>query len=194
VVRNGRQLLHLINDALELSRYETGNMHLHLAPTNVSAIINTVIETIQPLADAKGLQLLVNSDNAPLQVKTDPLRLQQIVMNLLSNAIRYTVAGHIIIESYCLPDNQWLVSVKDTGIGISIEDQARIFEPFVRAHHPQIQHSADSTGLGLAIVARLVELLQGKINVTSAPGVGTTFTVTLPLEVTIQQPMLSISA
>ncbi|BAZ15207.1 histidine kinase [Calothrix sp. NIES-4071] len=183
VLRNGRQLLHLINDALELSRYETGNMQLHLAPTNVSAVTNTVIEIIEPLASAKGLELKVNCDNAPKQVVTDPLRLQQIIINLVSNAIRYTEAGYVTVECYSLPDFNWSLSVKDTGIGIRIEDQAHIFEPFGRAQHPGKQHPPDSTGLGLAIVARLVKLLQGEISLTSAPGMGTTFSVTLPLEV-----------
>lgn len=183
VLRNGRQLLHLINDALELSRYETGNMLLHLAPVNVSAITNSVIDTMQPLADAKGLQLKVNYNNAPKQVITDPLRLQQIIINLVSNAIRYTEVGNVTVECDELQENNWSLVVNDTGIGIRVEDQARIFEPFGRAQHPGKQHPSDSTGLGLAIVARLVKLLQGQISLTSAPGVGTTFTVTLPLEV-----------
>ncbi len=158
-------------------------MPLHLAPTNVNAITNIVIETMAPLAEAKGLELKVNCDNAPQQVITDPLRLQQIIMNLVSNAIRYTEAGYVAVECYCLPDNNWSVAVKDTGIGIRIEDQAHIFEPFGRAQHSGKQHPPDSTGLGLAIVTRLVKLLQGKISLTSLPGIGTTFTVTLPLEV-----------
>ncbi|OKH34277.1 hypothetical protein NIES2101_39270 [Calothrix sp. HK-06] len=129
------------------------------------------------------LLLKVNYNNAPKQVITDPLRLQQIIMNLVSNAIRYTEVGYVTVECCCLQDNNWSVAVKDTGIGIRIEDQAHIFEPFGRAQHLGKQHPPDSTGLGLAIVARLVKLLQGEISLTSAPGVGTTFTVTLPLEV-----------
>jgi hypothetical protein len=104
-------------------------------------------------------------------------------MNLVSNAIRYTETGYVTLECDELQDNNWSVAVKDTGIGIKIEDQANIFEPFVRALHPGKEHPSDSTGLGLAIVARLVKLLQGKISLTSAPGIGSTFTVILPIEV-----------
>ncbi|MBF2065234.1 MAG: sensor histidine kinase [Calothrix sp. C42_A2020_038] len=183
VLSNGRRLLHLINDALELSRYETGTMQLHLASISVHVVINTVVETMQPLADNKGLKLQVNCENAPDQVVTDSLRLQQILMNLVSNAIRYTDIGYVLIESYRLQNNLWQIVIKDTGIGIRAEDQSRIFEPFIRAQHPHKQHPTDSTGLGLAIVARLVKLMQGEICVQSELGSGSTFTVTFPLEV-----------
>ena len=182
VLRNGRQLLRLINDALEVSRYEAGKMQLQAVPTNVRSLIKNVIDVLEPLARAKELQMVVDCDRAPEQVLTDSLRLQQIVTNLVSNAIRYTEVGTVKLMCQMLPDNQWAIAVSDTGVGIAKEDQASIFEPFVRADSMK-PHLPDSTGLGLAIVSRLVKLLQGKIELVSQVGVGSTFTVILPLEV-----------
>ncbi|MCY7384502.1 MAG: HAMP domain-containing histidine kinase [Microcoleus sp. CAN_BIN18] len=188
VLRNGRQLLRLINDALELSRADAGKIKLNLRPTNVQSLINTVVEMMQPIADAKGLKLAVTSDCAPKQVIADSGRLQQIVTNLLSNAIRYTESGSIELSCHQAGEANWAIAITDTGIGIAPADTNRIFDPFFQAGEAGKQHfSPDSTGLGLAIVSRLVTLLQGKIELKSAIGVGSTFTVILPLEVKILQ-------
>jgi len=183
VVRNSRQLLRLINDTLELSRYETGLMTLRLEPTNVRGIMHTVIEVIQPLAASGGLQLVLDDEWAPDRVMTDPLRLQQILVNLASNAVRYTKAGSITIQSRLLSDGWWSIAVSDTGIGITVDDQSRVFEPFFQVLTSELDRLPNSTGLGLAIVARMVKLLQGDISLTSEVGVGSTFTVVLPLEI-----------
>ncbi|TAD84111.1 MAG: sensor histidine kinase [Oscillatoriales cyanobacterium] len=184
VLRNGRQLLRLINDALELSRADAGKIQLQLRPTNVKALINTVVEIMQPLADAKGLKLSITSDSAPKQVIADSQRLQQIITNLLSNAIRYTETGSIELDCRQVGTENWAIAIKDTGIGISPADKIRIFDPFFQAGEPSKQQfSSDSTGLGLAIVSRLVKLLQGNIELISEIGVGSTFTVILPREV-----------
>lgn len=182
VVRNGRQLLRLINDALEISRYEAGKMELHPEPTEVRSVIKDVVEMLRPLADTKALELVVDCDRAPATVYTDSLRLQQIVTNLLSNAIRYTKSGTIWLSCETLGDRQWLLAVKDTGIGIAPEEQSLVFDPFYRAENNEV-HVPDSTGLGLAIVSQLVNLMQGKIELKSQPGVGSTFTVTWPLKI-----------
>ncbi len=188
VLRNGRQLLRLINDALELSRADAGKIKLNLRPTNVQSLINTVVEMMQPMADAKGLKLAVTSDCAPKQVIADSGRLQQIVTNLLSNAIRYTESGSIELSCHQAGEANWAIAITDTGIGIAPADTNRIFDPFFQAGEAGKQHfSPDSTGLGLAIVSRLVTLLQGKIELVSQIGVGSTFTVILPLEVKILQ-------
>ncbi len=179
VLRNGRQLLHLINNALELSRYESGQMQLNLIQVEVRSVIDAVLEVIQPLADAQNLQLVLNV-NAPISMLTDAMRLQQILTNLLSNAVRYTEKGTIAItcQQY---DRHWSIAVSDTGVGISPEDQTRIFEPYVRVVSADHSPVPGSTGLGLAIVARLVKLLQGEISLTSEVGVGSTFVVSLPI-------------
>ncbi|HEY9301678.1 MAG TPA: HAMP domain-containing sensor histidine kinase, partial [Phormidium sp.] len=182
VVRNGRQLLRLINDTLEISRYEAGKMKLNPEPTDVRSLIDDVFKMLEPLAAAKDLQLVVNCEQAPEKVLTDPLRLQQIVTNLLSNAIRYTPSGTVQLTCQMPSDNQWSIAVRDTGVGIALEDQSRIFDPFFRAGNSDTQ-VPDSTGLGLAIVSQLVKLMQGEIELVSQVGVGSTFTVILPLQV-----------
>ncbi|MBF2000371.1 MAG: HAMP domain-containing histidine kinase [Synechococcales cyanobacterium M58_A2018_015] len=182
VLRNGRQLLRLINDALELSGYELGKIQLQLIETDVRSIIGTVVEMIQPLADERGLRLCLDCDAAPRLVKTDPLRLQQILTNLGSNAIRYTETGTVTIVCRTLNTQQWELSVQDTGIGIAPAAQAQIFDPYFRIAAADQSHLPDSTGLGLAIVSRLVKLLRGEIRLQSKLGVGSTFTVILPLD------------
>ncbi|MBD2530302.1 HAMP domain-containing histidine kinase [Nostoc flagelliforme FACHB-838] len=186
VLRNGRLLLRLINDTLEISRYDAGAMKLHPTLTNVPELINSVIEMIEPLARAKELSLVVDCDRAPEQVTTDPLRLQQILTNLLSNAIRYTEFGSIHLQSWTVSQQQWAISIIDSGIGISLDAQAQIFNAYFREITvPQVQ-SSDGTGLGLAIVSRLVQLMDGEIKVDSQLGKGSTFTVILPLEAIVQ--------
>ena len=202
VLWGGRQLLRLINDTLEISRYEAGKMKLQPSSTNVRSLINSVIEMVQPLANSKQLQMIVECDlatadssatlreglrptAAPDQVFTDPLRLQQIITNLLSNAIRYTETGSIKLTCQTVSQEEWAIAIADTGIGIEPEDQIRIFEPYFQAGSSQQSYHPHSTGLGLAIVSRLVKLLQGKMELVSEIGIGSTFTVIFPLEVQI---------
>ncbi|MEP6490157.1 sensor histidine kinase [Microcoleus vaginatus GB2-A3] len=182
VLNNGRLLLRLINDTLEISRYDAGRIELQLTATNVRSAIGTVVEIIEPLAQAKNLEIAVDCDPVLDQVMTDYLRLQQIISNLVSNAIRYTQAGTITIKTELLPDQHWSICITDTGIGIASEDCDRIFQPFFRSNNSLGSLMPDSTGLGLAIVARLVNLLQGKIELVSEVGVGSSFTVIFPLE------------
>ncbi|MBH8566646.1 HAMP domain-containing histidine kinase [Nostoc sp. CENA67] len=223
VLRNGRQLLRIINDVLEISRFDAGQIKLQLAPTNVRVLINNVCEMLEPSAITKKLQIIVNCDRAPEEVFTDGLQLQQIVTNLISNAIRYTESGTITIVCQMLDNDKaaiapmlstsdflkenlfslngenlaivpdkalgnskyFAIVISDTGIGIAPEDQTRIFEPYFRANSSDQPPLPDSTGLGLAIVYRLVKLLQGQINLISQVGVGSTFIVTLPLQLEI---------
>jgi signal transduction histidine kinase len=188
VLRNGRQLLHLINNALELSRYESGQMQLNLTQVDVRSVIDAVLEVIQPLAEAKNLQLVLDVDTL-IPVLTDAMRLQQVLTNLLSNAVRYTEAGTITLTCQ-QHDQHWSIAVSDTGVGISSEDQTRIFEPYVRVVSADHAHLPGSTGLGLAIVVRLVKLLQGEISLTSEVGVGSTFVVSLPIVVRASEKVL----
>jgi hypothetical protein len=183
VLRNGRHLLRLVNDTLELSRADDGKIQLRLIQTDIRSLINSVKEVLEPMAQSKELQMVVDCNLAPDRVLTDPLRLQQIVTNLLSNAIRYTQQGSIRLTCQTFGANQWAIAVTDTGSGIAPENQARVFEPFFRVGYSGDSHSPESTGLGLAIVSRLVKLLQGEIELVSQIGVGSTFTVILPLEI-----------
>ncbi|MEH2062231.1 MAG: HAMP domain-containing sensor histidine kinase [Nostoc sp.] len=182
VLRNGRQLLHLINNVLELSRYDAGQIKIQLVPTDVRQLIDNVCEMLEPLAAGKNLQIVSDCDRAPEKIITDSFQLQQIVTNLISNAIRYTESGTVIIMCQVLENQRWAIAISDTGIGIAPENQAQIFEPYFRVSSSDRSYLPDSTGLGLAIVSRLVKLLQGQINLVSQVGVGSTFTVIFPLE------------
>ncbi|ABA20497.1 histidine kinase [Trichormus variabilis ATCC 29413] len=182
VLRNGRLLLRLINNVLELSRYEAGKIQLQSAPINIRDLINNVCEMLEPLAAEKNLAILVNWVQAPSEIITDGFQLQQIITNLVSNAIRYTESGNISIVCETVDDQKWAIAVSDTGIGIAEKDQTKIFEPYFRVSSKDRPYLPDSTGLGLAIVARLVKLLQGEIYLVSKEGIGSTFTVTLPLK------------
>ena len=183
VINNGQQLLRLINDTLEISRYEAGKMKLNLTPTDVRSLIIVITEAFEPSAQQKNLEIILNCDRAPEQAITDPLRLRQIITNLVSNAIRYTELGTITINCQTNDDEQWSISVVDTGIGISPEAQSQIFEPYFRVSTKE-GYSLNSTGLGLAIVNKLVKLLQGKIDLVSKLAEGSTFTVTFPTTIT----------
>jgi hypothetical protein len=180
VLRNGRHLLRLINNVLELSQYEAGKIKLQSTLVNVPELINNISEMLEPLAYEKNLQMIINC-HAPQEVLIDSITLQQIVTNLASNAIRYTEKGTIKITSQVISEQRWQLSVADTGIGIAPEDQNRIFESYFRVECSDKSRFPDSTGLGLTIVSRLVKFLQGEIEVKSELGFGSTFTVTLPL-------------
>jgi hypothetical protein len=190
VLQGGQHLLRIVNDVLELSRYEAAQIKLNLEFIDVCSVVTTVSEMIEPLAQAKGLQLKTDYDSAsgdhsesptPSKVLTDPFRLQQILTNLLGNAVRYTDVGLIQISCNTVPGEKWCIAVTDTGIGIAPEDQSRIFEPYSQAFFNQGRGKHEGTGLGLSIVSRLVKLLQGEIQLVSEVGVGSTFTVTFPI-------------
>ena len=119
VLSNGRRLLRLINDTLEISRYDAGRIKLQLTATNVRSAIGTVVEILEPLAKAKNLEIAVDCDPVLDRVMTDYLRLQQIISSLASNAIRYTQAGTITIKTELLSDQHWSLGISDTGIGIA---------------------------------------------------------------------------
>jgi signal transduction histidine kinase len=184
VLQGGRQLLRLLNDALEISRYEAGKMPIQPTEIEARSLIADVIDMVQPLASAKQLEITIDTNRAPAQVTCDRLRLQQILTNLIGNAIRYTDAGSIHITSWTVSPQEWAIAISDTGQGIDSVDQTRIFEPYECASSHS--RSSDSTGLGLAIVSRLVKLLRGSIALKSESGEGSTFTVTLPIEFAIE--------
>ncbi|MBD2214254.1 hypothetical protein H6G27_30995 [Nostoc linckia FACHB-104] len=140
------------------------------------------IEGTKELTFKKELALIVDCNRAPERVVTDPLRLQQIITNLLSNAIRYTKSGTVRLDCEKVSEEQWAISVIDSGIGIPLDAQTQIFNPYFRTVSDQDLQGSDGTGLGLAILSRLVELMHGEIKVVLQPGEGSTFTVMLPLE------------
>ncbi|WP_413171649.1 sensor histidine kinase [Anabaena azotica] len=186
VLRNGRQLLRLINDLLEVSRYESGKIKLELTSTDVCKIITNVCEMLEPLAVEKKLDLIINCEQKNQKIITDAFQLQQILINLVSNAIRYTESGTINITFHISDHQKGELIVEDTGIGITPENQKQIFEPYFRCT-TQKSHLPDSSGLGLTIVSHLVKLLQGEIKLVSQVGVGSSFTVILPLQIEMKE-------
>lgn len=179
VLRSGRLLLRLINDTLQLQQ-NAENIQVKITSIHPQELIQAVLEIVEPLARNKSLELQVDCDRIPQTIETDPLRLQQILMNLLSNAIRYTQNGYVALSTETLDDNRWSITVKDSGIGITQDDQQRIFEPYFRVGDIPASEQDQGTGLGLAVVSQLVELLHGEIRVSSQPGQGSTFTVVFP--------------
>lgn len=118
VISSGKQLLHLINNTLEISRYEAGKMKLNLESIDPRSLFTVVIEAFEPAAREKNLEIIFNCDRAPQQIQSDPLRLQQIITNLVSNAIRYTETGTIRITCQTIDGGRWTLIIADTGIGI----------------------------------------------------------------------------
>jgi PAS domain S-box-containing protein len=174
ILASGRHLLGLIDDLLDLSRIEAGQLDLAVVPTPVGPLLGEVRQTVAPMASDRGVLLHVPAD-VPGQVLADPLRLRQVLLNLLTNAIKFTdTGGRVWVELSYLGESA-MISVRDTGVGIAPQDLDRIFQPFEKA-----SITAAGAGLGLAIAQRLVELQGGMLQVASTVGAGTTFTVTVP--------------
>jgi len=183
VLNSGRKLLRLINNALEISRLEAGESKLNLKSINPRLLIEEVNGMLEPSLGTKNIEIILNFQKAPERVITDGLKLQQVVTNILSNAIRYTESGTIEITCETVDDSKWKITISDTGIGISEEDLSNIFNPYYRASSEAESCMIDGTGLGLAIVSQLIEVIKGEIEVDSVLGNGSTFTINLPLEI-----------
>lgn len=180
VLRQGRKVLRLVNDTIEISGYRNGKIQLHFRLVDVCSLLDSIVISLKPAVAAKGLELTTSCNPEPLKVKTDSLRLQQIITNLISNAIRYTQEGKIMVICEQIEDERLQIIVSDTGIGISERDRQRIFEPYFRVATVE-SDIPDGIGLGLAIVAQLVNMLNGEIRLNSKLGVGSTFTIILPI-------------
>ncbi|HUT21028.1 MAG TPA: response regulator [Anaerolineae bacterium] len=176
---NADRLTALINDLLDISRIESGRVKLEIEPQQLSEIVHEVTDSLRDSIAEKGLDLELDVHQDLAQVMGDRTRMLQIVTNLLSNAYKFTDRGWIRISLSQL-DGTLRLDVADSGIGISTEDQSQIFERFYRADTP-VMEGRGGTGLGLAITRELVELHGGRMWVTSEVGVGSTFTVVLPV-------------
>ncbi|GAC1480525.1 MAG: hypothetical protein PVSMB9_05300 [Candidatus Dormibacteria bacterium] len=179
VNRSGQSLLNLINQILDLSKIEAGKMELTTERLELAGLVNSVLESIRPLAEQKSLKIETRLPLSLPAVEADPVRLKQILINLLSNAVKFTDRGHI--EVFAQPSGRMVrIAVKDTGIGISAESQKVIFEEFVQGDGSSTRRHG-GTGLGLSIVRKLVEMHGGAITVVSEPGLGSTFMFTVPV-------------
>jgi PAS domain S-box-containing protein len=178
---SARHLLELINDVLDISKIEAGQLDLRLAPFDPGASLVSALATIEPLATKKGLRVSFTSDNVPAVFVSDRRRFEQILLNLLNNAVKFTEQGTITVSARIAPETGELsVQVVDTGVGINEADLALLFLPF-RQLDSGLGRQHEGTGLGLAICQRLAALLGGSIRVQSALGKGSTFTLTVPM-------------
>ena len=178
---NGKHLLGLINDVLDLSKIEAGQLVLELSEYCIQDIAQTVRSTLEPLAADKKLGFKVDVASQLPPGRGDGRRLTQVLINLVGNAIKFTDTGEVAIKAEA-HNGSFHVSVRDTGPGISAADQAKLFQEFQQADNA-ITKKKGGTGLGLAISKRIIEMHGGKIWVESQPGQGSTFTFTLPVVV-----------
>jgi signal transduction histidine kinase len=182
ILSNGRNLLSLINNILDLSNLEAGCLALNPERLDLALLIRATVEELQPQADQKGLTLQVQSELQTLTVSNDRDRLHQILITLISNAIKFTESGGVRVNLEQLPSDRICVTIQDTGIGISESDLTHIFERFRQADQSQSRRYSGA-GLGLAIADWLVRIMEGDISVESSPGRGSTFRVELPRRV-----------
>jgi signal transduction histidine kinase len=172
---SGQHLLDLINDLLDISKIEAGQMDLYLEQVNAGLLMDEIVRKFQNQIQQSQLELVMNV--ADMQISVDTKRLKQILINLIGNALKFTDAGKIIIQAY-MKDNMAVFEVRDTGAGISEKDLPHIFEAFIQADSSSTR-VAGGSGLGLAITKKLVELHGGEITAESTPGTGSIFKFTI---------------
>ncbi len=182
IAANGTHLLKLINNVLDLSRIEAEKTKLHLESFDVAELVRDVTGQVEPLVDRHENTLHVSCPNAPILITSDRTHLSQCLLNLLSNAAKFTQGGkiYLIVSTETCDDQTWLtLEVADSGIGMSPEDLNGVFDEFYRVERPQIGHK-EGTGLGLAITRRICRLLGGDITAESELKGGAVFTIRLP--------------
>ena len=202
ILKNAEHLLTLINGILDLAKVESGRMDVHTEVVDLKELLTAVVEETHPMALERGLSLSINIEDEITTLATDPLKLRQIVLNLLSNALKFTERGGVTITAQCrtitttndqqsVEKPQVAIIVKDTGIGIALEQQAHIFETFYQVDNSHSRNYG-GTGLGLSIVREFTTLLGGTLELESQVGQGATFTVLLPLR-TRNNQLLQVS-
>ncbi|MBP8191929.1 MAG: response regulator, partial [Aquabacterium sp.] len=180
IVQSGRLLLGVVNDILDFSKIEAGKLQTEAIPVNLRELLDRALAPIRQRAHDQGLTVDLHlASDLPICIESDPLRLEQILLNLLTNAIKFTRTGGITLRAQ-RHDKRVLIQVSDTGIGMTDEQLANLFTPFTQADNSTTRRYG-GTGLGLTITKRLVELLGGDIQVRSQAGQGATFEISLPL-------------
>eukprot|EP00698_Gefionella_okellyi_P017694 TRINITY_DN5219_c0_g1_i1.p1 TRINITY_DN5219_c0_g1~~TRINITY_DN5219_c0_g1_i1.p1 ORF type:complete len:833 (+),score=190.64 TRINITY_DN5219_c0_g1_i1:327-2501(+) len=180
---SGSVLLTVVNDILDYSRIEANKLEMESIPVDLRQLVEDVMDVCEVSLQGKGIELLSIVDlGVPQLVVGDPTRLRQVLMNLLANAVKFTASGEVVLRVSSAPGSDVItMAVIDTGIGMTEEQVARLFQPFSQADGSTTRKYG-GTGLGLAISKRLVELMHGTMNVVSKSGQGSTFTITVPLE------------
>jgi PAS domain S-box-containing protein len=180
---SAQHLLKLINEILDLAKIEAGKMEITYEPVNLFELTNEVLQSLDPLAKNRGNQMILATPDDPIVVLTDGFRLRQCLMNLISNAIKFTQNGQVAItfekQGTATGRAQYEIKVTDTGIGMSKEAQSRLFEPFQQSDG-SVTRVYGGTGLGLALTREMMQLLGGTVRVESDAGLGSTFTLSLP--------------
>src|SRR5262249_10163224 len=187
VNRAGTHLLGLINQVLDLSKIEAGKLELNPQTLQLAPLINEVIGTAGQLAEQNKNRLVVDAQENLGALTVDPMRLRQILLNLLSNACKFTKGGEVTLRARRIANGHDLIelAVADTGIGMTPEQQTKLFEEFIQADTSTAQRYG-GTGLGLAITRKLALMMGGDVTVASEPGKGSIFTVRLPVHVARQ--------
>ncbi|HNO85023.1 MAG TPA: ATP-binding protein, partial [Anaerolineales bacterium] len=183
IQKNGQHLLHLINDVLDMAKIESGKLNLNIEKFNLQEVIEEVTSITAPFASEKNLSLFLEQDSDnEVQISADKIRIRQVMINLVNNAIKFTERGKISIRAAC-EDNHVLISVKDTGIGIPHDHLDSVFQEFTQVD-TSTTRKAGGTGLGLPISRRLIEMHGGKLWAESSGinGEGSIFYVFLPIE------------
>jgi signal transduction histidine kinase len=177
VLSSGQHLLNLINDILDLAKVEAGRMELQPSTFELPELLENAASMVRERATRQGIGLIVATDDSVGGMEGDERKVKQILFNLLSNAVKFTPNGGKVTLAARATEEQVVIAVHDTGIGIGADDLDKIFEEFYQVGASRTQ---EGTGLGLALTRRLVELHGGQLTVESEPGVGSTFTVTIP--------------
>jgi signal transduction histidine kinase len=178
VVSSGAHLLSLINDVLDMTKVEAGQLDVNPETVVVRPLLAACLEELGPLATRKQLQLVLRARGS-LAVRADRRRLRQVILNLASNAIKFTPDGGVVTLNAERDGSEICLSVRDTGVGIPTGERERVFEAFTQVRSGRTR-SEEGTGLGLALSRRLVELMGGSLVLDSDPGRGATFSVRLP--------------
>jgi len=182
---SAHSLLGILNDILDLSKIEAGKLEIETTNFHLEQVLNNVANVVSLKAEEKGLEIYFRiAPDVPVELAGDPLRLGQVLLNLVGNAVKFTETGEIVVSTELAAretERVWLrFSVRDAGIGMTKEQQAKLFQPFTQADG-SMTRKYGGTGLGLVISKQLVEAMGGKIDVESTPGVGSTFTFTIAL-------------
>lgn len=181
IINGGNHLLELINEILDLSKIESGNVELTIESHSLNKIINNVLSLIKPLADKHAIQIEDKISSSPdINIMVDEIRFKQVLLNLLSNAIKYNSENGEVLIDYSLTEGNMLhLSITDTGEGLTPEQQSQLFKPFERVGAEN--SNIEGTGLGLVISKDLIELMGGTIKAESAVGKGSCFWLYVPL-------------
>ncbi len=180
IERNGERLLHLVEDLLTLARVEDGSLALDRVSTDLRDAVRVCTDEVSHAAHQSRVTMRVLMPSEPVLLVGDPAYLERLVLNLVSNAVKFTSAGGSVEVSLTVSGDVAELNVKDTGMGIPVEEQSRLFQRFFRSSLAT-QHAIQGTGLGLHIVRSIAEAHHGRIDFESMPGVGTTFTFIVPL-------------